>query len=383
MTDQNPSPYSHPPQGSPIQPYGPTPHPSPYAPTHPMLPPYVLPPYRPSQHMLLPYVLPPYMPGVPPYLGGVRPYPPGVPPYMPGVPPYLHPSASNPWAQMQGWRQPPQSPYLHSDSAQHFEGPDLEAATDPTLSGGLGWSMWRFNGQHWDLVLDRSADQSKPVAPDLASGKFVGQTVRTPSIRFERDDAELRADVLNDQAQMNEIVARAMEIPGYGTEEEIRWIAGTAASLAPGSVWVELGALCGRTFLAAGLALPKDSTLITVDRTLGQSMRRGHTLFETYHELTQSRWDLSIVLTRADSPHAANLFREHQCNVVFIDADHQAAAVQKDIASWVPNLAPGGLICGHDYGTTPYPGLTQVVDSLPGSTVAVGSIWVWYPHAGG
>ena len=39
-------------------------------------------------------------------------------------------------------------------------------------------------------------------------------------------------------------------------------------------------------------------------------------------------------------------------DMVWIDANHEFAAVRDDILGWMPHVRKGGLICGHDYAMT-------------------------------
>ena len=239
--------------------------------------------------------------------------------------------------------------------------------------------MWRFNGSSWEMIEDRSEPGASPSVPKQERGKFVGQIVRTPSVLRQPPGAIPGQGILDDAYAMDEVVRRAGEVPGYGSPDEMRWIAGTAAALPAGSTWVEVGTFCGRSFLAAGLSLPQGSTLITIDSNLGQPMRRGQSILETYRELSHERQDLKLVMIRSDSVGAARLVPNRSCAVVYIDGDHSGPAVHADVHAWAPKLVHGGLLCGHDYGYAAYPGVARVVDGLPGSTVAVDSIWVWYP----
>lgn len=50
----------------------------------------------------------------------------------------------------------------------------------------------------------------------------------------------------------------------------------------------------------------------------------------------------------SDSAAAGELHRGTKFDLVFIDADHRAEPVAKDIAAWWPNVRPGGWLGGHD-----------------------------------
>lgn len=73
----------------------------------------------------------------------------------------------------------------------------------------------------------------------------------------------------------------------------------------------------------------------------------------------------------------------YKLDFAFLDGDHTYEAVKKDIESWWPYVASGGVLCGHDYGHTRCKkglwGVDRAVDEfaeregLP-LTVA-GSIW--------
>jgi methyltransferase family protein len=54
-------------------------------------------------------------------------------------------------------------------------------------------------------------------------------------------------------------------------------------------------------------------------------------------------------LIRAPSVEAAQRFEDGFLDCIFIDGNHQYAAVLKDLEAWYPKLREGGLILGDDY----------------------------------
>jgi hypothetical protein len=49
---------------------------------------------------------------------------------------------------------------------------------------------------------------------------------------------------------------------------------------------------------------------------------------------------------------------------VFIDGDHSREGVWADVNAWWPLVKPGGIFCGHDYGSLKYSGVKQSVDEF-------------------
>jgi len=64
---------------------------------------------------------------------------------------------------------------------------------------------------------------------------------------------------------------------------------------------------------------------------------------------------------------------------VFIDGDHRAEVVRKDINLALDILAPGGLLAGHDYGEDDWPGVAHAVgEEFKGRQRVVGGTTLWF-----
>ena len=51
-------------------------------------------------------------------------------------------------------------------------------------------------------------------------------------------------------------------------------------------------------------------------------------------------------------------------HMIFVDGDHGTKAVEQDIAAWLPNVLPNGIMAFHDYKHPNVPKLTDVVNSF-------------------
>lgn len=72
----------------------------------------------------------------------------------------------------------------------------------------------------------------------------------------------------------------------------------------------------------------------------------------------------NLNIVQMSSRFAAWFIARHNFDMVFIDASHDYLSVCGDIKSWLPLLAPGGLLCGHDYTTERWPDVKRAVDEL-------------------
>lgn len=53
-----------------------------------------------------------------------------------------------------------------------------------------------------------------------------------------------------------------------------------------------------------------------------------------------------------------------KADAVYLDARHDENSVMYDIALWLPYVAKGGFICGHDYGMGFHVGVKKAVDEI-------------------
>jgi hypothetical protein len=66
-------------------------------------------------------------------------------------------------------------------------------------------------------------------------------------------------------------------------------------------------------------------------------------------------------MIKAYSPQASELYENDSLDFVYIDGLHDYESVKKDIIAWFPKVKKGRLLCGHDYNTIKWPGVTKAV----------------------
>lgn len=65
---------------------------------------------------------------------------------------------------------------------------------------------------------------------------------------------------------------------------------------------------------------------------------------------------LRAIVVRASSEEAAEAIPDGSLDFVFIDADHSYDGCVSDIRRWMRKIKPGGLLSGHDFGNSDFPG---------------------------
>lgn len=168
----------------------------------------------------------------------------------------------------------------------------------------------------------------------------------------------------------DEIVRAAYEIPGQTWPVEL----GTLFELArQARSYVEVGTYCGRSLFVAACAMLPGGRAVGVDSGLMLEDCPGAGLYlprpgwaeevlqATLRAIRDRRPDVTVVMERRDSLTAAGrLVGPH--DLIFLDGGHTWKEVEADIGAWLPRVAPGGVLCGHDY----WPGHPGVMDAVNG-----------------
>lgn len=140
-------------------------------------------------------------------------------------------------------------------------------------------------------------------------------------------------------------ITKALSIEGWMSPEELRWLAERAQEH---QVIVEIGSYLGRSTRA--LADHTPGVVYAIDDWYGP--RDVDWLTPEQRETCYTDFLKNINPGRTypiNKDHAAATVPEVP-DMVFIDGDHEYASVRRDIDLWLPRLAPGGLLCGHDAG---------------------------------
>ena len=82
------------------------------------------------------------------------------------------------------------------------------------------------------------------------------------------------------------------------------------------------------------------------------------------------------------SPGAALFFPRQWADCVYIDENHERDAVIAGIIAWGPVVKPGGVLAGHDYGTSHFTGVTAAVKQCFGDRVRQFEDTTWAVEVG-
>jgi hypothetical protein len=187
-------------------------------------------------------------------------------------------------------------------------------------------------------------------------------------------------------------VQTAVKIDGWQDTDELGWLYDRAGELSRGASWVEVGCWKGRSFFATAMGLTPGCSIYGVDTWKGNADSVVHWEVDFPTNWVEKHFDLcanlinalrnndgvmaiKIVSPSTEAP--AHLMPAIQA--VYLDADHTYEGVKADIQAWRENLAPGGLLCGHDFcEDEDLAGITRAVpELLPGFKRGPKTIWYW------
>ena len=178
---------------------------------------------------------------------------------------------------------------------------------------------------------------------------------------------------------------RALACAGWMSEAELAYIAG----LAPRSkIVVELGSWRGRSAIAWAENGAKvvycvdiwDDSAFGCENFPGDAPDLKQRPEWLWNEFLRNTAGLpNIFPLRMTTVEAAG-FLAHlgiRVDVVFIDAGHLAHEVAADIEAWLPLLAEGGVLCGHDYNFPGWVDVKTVVDRMVPKFRVVEGTTIW------
>ncbi len=173
--------------------------------------------------------------------------------------------------------------------------------------------------------------------------------------------------------RVNPAVAAALPIEGWMSEIELQWLAFEAARR---KTIVEFGCFKGRSTKA--LAAATSGVVFAVDWWNGDMETKilPHFMANLYEEITAGKVRVCRVDTRryfhADTGYA---------DMVFIDASHEYEDVREDIRTAERILAPGGLLCGHDFCDS-WPGVQRAVREMVPDIAVAHETSIWFKVGG-
>lgn len=152
------------------------------------------------------------------------------------------------------------------------------------------------------------------------------------------------------------------DIEGYFLPEDSEFVTRICSQIHNGIV-VELGVFAGRSSaVMASICQNNNTRYHAIDNFCGggdppdkatrhQRNRDIRALFDT--NMIEMKLLPFINVHKMDSAKSASMFQDDMVDFCFIDADHTAIAIQKDIDAWWPKIKINGFLGGHDYPSPP------------------------------
>jgi predicted O-methyltransferase YrrM len=184
------------------------------------------------------------------------------------------------------------------------------------------------------------------------------------------------------------LISNAQKFGEWVSDDELRWLARRARNA---KCVIELGSWFGKTATAIADNLPKDGVLYCVDTWAGSKAEQnsqgveaakmdGDYVYDQFcRNLSRHIVTGKVRTIRMHGNHAAKRLTEMgiKADMVFIDAGHTYEEVKEDILTYAPLVKEGGILCGHDFGQSFWPGVAQAVDEIfgvgkcfnPGTTI--------------
>jgi Methyltransferase domain len=189
-------------------------------------------------------------------------------------------------------------------------------------------------------------------------------------------------------SQMSGLASPSFDPIFYPTVRIKRWHTIAGLCLANGYRYgAELGVSTGRFTMYLCSIMP-EMKMIAVDLWDEQPENVGR---ETY--LSSDGWAHSdslaqfkkicaeefpgrVEIRRQHTLEAAKAVPDYSLDFVFIDADHSYEACLADIKAWTPKVKRGGMISGHDYSETKWPGVVRAVQETGPFHASPDHVWV-------
>lgn len=195
--------------------------------------------------------------------------------------------------------------------------------------------------------------------------RLEGRVLRALSIGFER--VKRRVDRAYQERCLRQVGVNAVDaIPTYTTKLELKALYTMAAACPRGATAIEIGSYLGAStcYIAAGIARV-GGHLYCVDTWQNETMPDGEK--DTFAEFQQNtaaieRW-ITTVRKRSYELSATD-FRA-PIHLVFIDGDHNYAAVKRDLDHIKKWVALDGIIAFHD--CIAFKGVSRVIGEALGS----------------
>ena len=161
---------------------------------------------------------------------------------------------------------------------------------------------------------------------------------------------------------MKEKTKKLVEAFGFLKIAEAQLLMEAADSLATGSIVVNIGAGVGTSALAIIEQRPDLAvTFYTVDIRDDDNPFGG--MLNELHAFQNAKMEhLLPNQIKGDSSTVGEKWDKGDISLLVIDADHTAGGLMKDIQSWLPHLAIGGLVALHDYKRDVWPDVVAVID---------------------